>query len=136
VLEVAQENALRFGVADRYRTLPGSAFDVEFGNDYDFVLLTNFLHHFDTATCVTLLKKVYRSLKKGGKAVTLEFVPNDDRVTPPGSAAFAFMMLGTTPKGDAYTFAELKKMCSAAGFKKNTLQPVQNSMQHVVISTK
>ena len=51
VLEVAKENAQAAGVADRYQTKPGSAFDVDYGTGYDLVLLTNFLHHFDKATC-------------------------------------------------------------------------------------
>ncbi len=38
VLEVAQENAERAGVGDRYRTLPGSAFEMEYGGAYDLVL--------------------------------------------------------------------------------------------------
>jgi hypothetical protein len=33
----------------------GSAFDVDYGSGYDLVLLTNFLHHFDMATCEVLL---------------------------------------------------------------------------------
>ncbi|MCI0663231.1 MAG: class I SAM-dependent methyltransferase, partial [Acidobacteria bacterium] len=37
VLEVARENAQKFGVIDRYRLLPGSAFEVDFGGDYDLV---------------------------------------------------------------------------------------------------
>ena len=54
VLQVAVENASALGVADRYRTIPGSAFDVELGTGYDLVLVPNFLHHFDctTSTCV------------------------------------------------------------------------------------
>src|SRR5512140_571734 len=79
VLQVAQENARKAGVADRYELLPGSAFDVSFGGPYDVVLLTNFLHHFDHTTCVGLLKKVRAALKPGGLAATLEFVPNEDR---------------------------------------------------------
>src|SRR5437667_349702 len=47
VLAVAQENARAAGLGDRYHTLPGSAFEVDYGGDYDLVLLTNFLHHFD-----------------------------------------------------------------------------------------
>jgi hypothetical protein len=47
VLEVAKENAAKFGVTDRYDTIAGSAFDVDFGTGYDVVLLTNFLHHFN-----------------------------------------------------------------------------------------
>ncbi|HET7286070.1 MAG TPA: class I SAM-dependent methyltransferase, partial [Pyrinomonadaceae bacterium] len=45
VLAVAKENAEKAGVADRYNTIEGSAFEVEFGSGYDLVLLTNFLHH-------------------------------------------------------------------------------------------
>src|ERR1051326_6657407 len=75
-------------VADRYQTIEGSAFDVDFGSGYDLVLLTNFLHHFDPPTNETLLRKVHDALGEGGRAVTLEFVPNDDRVTPPDAAGF------------------------------------------------
>lgn len=136
VLEVAKENASKAGVADRYSTLPGSAFDVPFGEGYDLVLLTNFLHHFDPPTCETLLRKVYAALAPGGRAVTLEFVPNEDRITPPEAASFAVMMLGSTPAGDAYTFSELEKMMKAAGFVRSEIHPLPPSIQQVVISQK
>jgi len=63
VLDVAYENACKAGVGERYERLPGSAFDVDYGGPYDAVLLTNFLHHFDVAACVGLLKKVRAALK-------------------------------------------------------------------------
>src|SRR5512146_1295601 len=93
VLRVALENASKAGVHERYDMLPGSAFEVDFGGPYDAVLLTNFLHHFDVPTCVGLLTKVRSALKPGGKAATLEFVPNEDRVSPPMPAAFSMTML-------------------------------------------
>jgi ubiquinone/menaquinone biosynthesis C-methylase UbiE len=136
VLEVAKENAQKAGVGDRYKTIEGSAFDVEFGSGYDLVLLTNFLHHFDPPTCETLLRKVRAALADGGRAVTLEFVPNDDRVTPPETAGFSMQMLIGTPSGDAYTFAELEQMCANAGFSRSTLHPLQPTFQQVVISEK
>lgn len=136
VLEVATENAAAAGVADRYQLNPGSAFDVDYGKDFDIVLLPNFLHHFDVDTCETLLRKVYSSLAKDGRAVTLEFVPNDDRVTPPQAAAFSMMMLGSTPGGDAYTFAELDQMLRNAGFARNEMHELPPSIQRVVISYK
>jgi 2-polyprenyl-3-methyl-5-hydroxy-6-metoxy-1,4-benzoquinol methylase len=117
VLEVAQENAKKSGVESRYSTIAGSAFDVEFGEGYDLVLLTNFLHHFDPPTNEELLRKVHAALAPSGRAVTLEFVPNDDRVTPPEAATFSMIMLGSTPHGDAYTFAEIERMFSNAGFR-------------------
>ena len=136
VLEVAKENAQAAGVADRLLTKPGSAFDVDYGSGYDIVLLTNFLHHFDVATCETLLRKVHASLADGGRAVTLEFVPNDDRVSPPQAAAFSLVMLGMTPAGDAYTFAELEQMFRNAGFARSEFHELPPTIQRVVISHK
>lgn len=135
VLEVARENAQKFGVVDRYQWLPGSAFEVEFGTDYDIVLLTNFLHHFDAETNEALLRKVHAALADGGQVVTLEFIPNDDRVSPPMHAGFALTMLASTAAGDAYTFAELQRMFSNAGFAGSELHELPPSFR-VVISRK
>jgi ubiquinone/menaquinone biosynthesis C-methylase UbiE len=136
VLEVAKENAQAAGVGDRYHTNPGSAFDVDYGTGYDIVLLTNFLHHFDVATCEMLLRKVHSALAEGGRAVTLEFVPNDDRITPPQAAAFSMQMLGGTPSGDAYTFAELEQMFRKAGFTRSELHELPPTIERVIVSHK
>ena len=135
VLRVALKNAEKAGVKDRYDMLPGSAFEVEFGGPYDAVLLTNFLHHFDKITNVGLLKKVRAALKPGGCAATLEFVPNEDRVSPPMPAAFAMTMLTTTAEGDAYTFPELLAMYAEAGFKGVIAHPIPMSPHTVVMGT-
>ncbi len=133
VLDVAKANAQKAGVADRYEARAGSAFDVEFGGPYDIVLLTNFLHHFDVATNIGLLKKVRAALKAGGRAVTLEFVPNEDRISPPMAAAFSMTMLMGTPSGDAYTFRELEAMYREAGFYGMTAQAIPASPHTVVV---
>jgi len=135
VLEVAKENAAAAGVADRFSTIGGSAFDVDYGESYDLILLTNFLHHFDPPTNEILLRKVHAALAEGGRAVTLEFIPNDDRISPP-EASFSVMMLGGTEGGDAYTFAELEKMFVNAGFSRSEMHALPPSMQRVVISQK
>jgi len=134
VLEVAKENAQAAGVTDRYHTIAGSAFDVDYGTDYDIVLLTNILHHFDVPSCEAMLRKVRASLKEGGRVVTLEFVPNDDRVSPPQAAAFSMMMLGATPSGDAYTFRELETMFSNTGFVRSEMYELPPTIHRVVIS--
>jgi 2-polyprenyl-3-methyl-5-hydroxy-6-metoxy-1,4-benzoquinol methylase len=135
VLKVAVENAHKVGVQDRYDLLPGSAFEVDYGGPYDVVLLTNFLHHFDVPTCVGLLKKVHAALKPGGRAATLEFVPNEDRVSPPMPAAFSMTMLTSTASGDAYTLKELTAMYTEAGFTNITAQPIPMSPHTVVMGT-
>ena len=98
------------------------------------MLVTNFFHHFDRATCESLMRKMHACLNDGGRVVTLEFIPNEDRVSPPISATFSMMMLGTTPSGDAYTFAELDSMFQAAGFARNEFLDVPRSPQQAVVS--
>lgn len=132
VLQVALENARKAGVEGRYDTLPGSAFDVKFGGPYDIVLLTNFLHHFDVETCIGLLKTVRDSLNAGGTVATLEFVPNEDRVSPPIAAAFSMTMLASTPAGDAYTFRELADMHERAGFRDIAAHPIPMAPHTIV----
>jgi len=134
VLEVATRNAKEAGIADRHHLIPGSAFEVDYGSDYDLVLVTNFLHHFDPATCTTFMRRVYASLKPGGRAAIAEFVPNPDRVSPPVPAVFSMTMLVNTPAGDAYTLAELEEISKNAGFAKVELAPPQIGLGRLVIA--
>jgi len=136
VLEVAQENANKFGVAARYKTLAGSAFDVDFGTGYDLILVPNFLHHFDEPTIDGLLKKLHAALRPSGKVATLEFVPEEERISPAVPAAFALIMLAETPGGDAYTRSELERMFNRAGFSRHEFHPMPPSPHSVLVSTR
>lgn len=136
VLQITSANAHRAGIAGRFSTIPGSAFEVNLGTDYDVVLAPNFLHHFNTADCVRFLKRCHAALRPGGRVAIVDFVPNPDRVTPPQAASFSLVMLATTPEGDAYTLAEYAAMLAEAGFQKPTLHPLPSSMNQAVISVK
>jgi len=134
VLAVAEDNARTANVTERFQTRPGSAFEVAFGDGYDLVLLPNFLHHFDPATCERLLTKVRAALAPGGRVVIVEFVPNDDRSGPADAVRFSLVMLAGTPAGDAYTFAEYQRMLSNAGFRQPTLHDLAPSPARVVMA--
>ena len=134
VLQVAKENATSAGLGDRFTTIAGSAFEVDLGQDYDVVLIPNFLHHFDPPTCVTFLKRAQGALRPGGCVAIVEFVPNPDRVTPPDAASFSLVMLATTAAGDAYTFDELNDMLIEAGFKPAQQHPLPPSVATAVIA--
>jgi len=87
-------------------------------------------HFFDKPA---YFRRVAGALKPGGKLVTLDFVPNEDRVSPPMAAGFSLTMLTTTPSGDAYTFRELESMYSDAGFVRVTSHPVPTGPHTVVM---
>jgi 2-polyprenyl-3-methyl-5-hydroxy-6-metoxy-1,4-benzoquinol methylase len=136
VLAVAVENAKQAGVADRHTLLPGSAFERDWGGPYDIVLLTNFLHHFDVPTCKQLALNTYAVLAPGGRAITLEFIPDASRVAPPATATFALTMLATTAHGDAYTYADYEQIFAQAGFSRSEFHPLPPTAQQAVVSYK
>jgi precorrin-6B methylase 2 len=136
VLAVAEANAAAAGLADRFSKIAGDAFTVDLGRDYDVVLVPNFLHHFNIADCTRFLRRVHAALRPGGRVVIVEFVPDEDRITPPAAASFSLVMLGTTPEGDAYTFAEYRRMLSDAGFRDAALHPLPPTAESAVIATR
>ena len=136
VLAVARENARASGIAERFQTLEGSAFDVPFGEGYELVLVPNFLHHFDPSTCERFLAKVRTALAPRGKLVIVEFVPDEDRTGPADAVRFALVMLASTPAGDAYTFGEYQTMLANAGFSRPMLHQLSPSPARVVIADK
>ena len=136
VLKVAQENAHTAGLTDRFNTIAGDAFTADLRGEYDLVLAPNFLHHFDREQCTAFLRRIHGALKPEGKIAIVEFIPNDDRITPPPAAGFALVMLATTPQGDAYTFAEYEEMLRATGFKGAECHQLPPSAQAVVIARK
>jgi ubiquinone/menaquinone biosynthesis C-methylase UbiE len=136
VLNVARQNAVQAGLGSRYETCSGNALQVDWGANYDIALLTNILHHFDLATCEELLARVGRALKTGGRAAILEFIPDEDRISPPIAAQFGLMMLGTTPHGDAYTYEQYRAVLGRTGFGQTELRDLPPTYFRVVIAEK
>jgi hypothetical protein len=83
-----------------------------------------------------LSRKIFAALSAGGRCVTLDFVPNEDRISPPTAAAFAMTMLGSTESGDAHTFAEYDKMFAGAGFASSKAHAMHKSPGTLIVSTK
>lgn len=135
VLEVAKRNTAAAGFNHCYSFLPGDVMSIDVGCNYDCILLTNFLHHFSEVACECLLKKLRATLNPGGVVISLEFVPNEDRITPATPATFALTMLLSTDHGDAYTFDDYQQMFRSAGFAKNEMIDVPRSPSRLIVSS-
>lgn len=134
VLEVARANAARSGLGARYETIGGDAFQVEFGKDYDLVLITNFLAGMDSPSCEKCLVRAHSALKVGGHLVVLDVVPNEDRVTPLVPAQFALTMLAEGGTGEVQTFADYSRLLETAGFESAEISPLLPSVESVIIA--
>jgi SAM-dependent methyltransferase len=136
VLAVADENARRSGVSDRYTLLPGNALEIDFGSGFDVVLIPNLLHSMDRASNGLLLKKAHGALSRKGRLSVVEFAPNEDRVSPRLPALFALMMLANNAAGDAYTVSEHRAMLRATGFSDCEVHPLSATPFTVIIAVK
>jgi 2-polyprenyl-3-methyl-5-hydroxy-6-metoxy-1,4-benzoquinol methylase len=134
VLAVARENVAAAALSPRFKWIAGSAFETPLDGPYDLVLMPNFLHHFDEAGCVEVLRRVHEALAPGAHVLAPEFVPDEDRTAPPMAAMFAFLMLATTPAGNAYTRSEFTRMFGAAGFADVEFAPLAPTPQTLVIA--
>ncbi len=138
VLEVARGNAVKAGVSERYITIAGDAFSVDFQGSwkdyFHIVLLPNFLHHFDRPTCVAFLKKMHTVLRAEGLVAMLEFIPNEDRISPGPAAKFGLVMLANTPSGNAYTWKEFQEMYKEAGFSHTEIHQMPPGPEQLVIA--
>lgn len=135
VLEVARRNVEAAGVIHRYSFLPGDVMSIDVGSKYDCILLTNFLHHFSSEACESLLRKLRAALNPGGTVISLEFVPDEDRITPVTPATFALTMLVSTDQGDAYTFDDYQRMFQTAGFADNEMVDVPRTPSRLIVSS-
>jgi len=109
-------------------------FSVTFRERYDLVLITNFLPDFGPAECEHLLTKIRHTLAKDGRAVALQWIPDEDRLSPPTAPLLALSLLAETPREDVYTYRELEKMFQRAGFPRTELRELGPSLQRVVIA--
>ena len=106
---------------------------MDFGSGYDLSLVTNFIHVFDRDTNITLLKRIRAAMAPGARIAIVEFVPNEDRVSPPAAGDFALTMLVNT-RGDTYTFTELNEILGAADFRDARLESLAPVPQQLVIA--
>lgn len=82
---------------------------------YDVAWLSQVLHGEKPEDAATLIKNAAATLNPQGLLVVQEFVLEDDKTGPPHSALFGLNMLVCTDGGQAYTWAEISQMMTAAG---------------------
>lgn len=132
VIALAAENAQLLGVDTRYSAIAGDAFSTDWGTEYDLILLPNILHHFSHTTCVALLERVRAGLAPNGRALIVEFIPDEDRINPPVPASFAFIMVALTQHGDAFTASEYTSMAQDAGLRAGPPLPLPPTPERLI----
>jgi 2-polyprenyl-3-methyl-5-hydroxy-6-metoxy-1,4-benzoquinol methylase len=136
VLENTRAWAGRLGVdASRVKYLPGNLFEVDYGGPYDLILLSHVYHHFDSATCAALTKRVASALAPGGRVAVQDMV-YDTALENPGAAMFSVVMLMWTQKGESFTLADYTRWFTGAGLGAPTAHASQGMPATWLVSQK
>jgi SAM-dependent methyltransferase len=117
VLPATRRTAERFGVADRFRFVPGDLMAADFGTGYQVATLGHILHSEGEERSRALLRKVLAALAPGGTVAIAEWLVNEDRTGPPAGLIFAVNMLVNTDRGDTFSFGQIRTWLEEAGFR-------------------
>ncbi|MAU02187.1 MAG: hypothetical protein CL608_34045 [Anaerolineaceae bacterium] len=71
-LETAQQHVDAAGLDGRVQLQPADIWQIDWGQEYDLILLFNFIHHYDQETNVKLLHKAHAALKPGGQVAIFD----------------------------------------------------------------
>ncbi len=98
----------------RTHYIAGSVFEAELDGPYDIVLASHLYHHFDSATCQSLTRRLVSALAPEGKLCVHDFV-SGPALENPGATLFSLVMLVWTRAGKAYPQADYEAWMLEAG---------------------
>ena len=116
VIEMARERLQEEGLLDRTTLVAGDFHEQDLPAGADLALISAIIHANSPEQNLDLYKKAFRSLAPGGRILIRDHVMEPDRTWPRGGAIFAINMLVGTGGGGTYTYEEIEKDLTTAGF--------------------
>ncbi len=101
--------------AERIDFIAGDFDATPWGEGYDLIYVSQFLHMLGEPDAENLIRKAGQALAPGGVLAVHEHFLNDDKTSPLSAALFGTHMLAVTPCGRAYSFAEIETWMGEAG---------------------
>ncbi len=119
-IKVARGYVKKYGMGGRVKLVDCPFFDageLNIGDGFDMALLSQVLHAAPDEKAKSLLKKVFRILRPGGRVVINENALNDDALSPSPPLVFAINML-VQNAGRVFKVSELRSWLKESGFRK------------------
>jgi SAM-dependent methyltransferase len=117
-IERSREHLSALGMGARIRHLAGDALTDDLGEaQYDFVLISNLVHHFSVDENIALAKRVFRAIKPGGAFVVGDYARGDDPAARGAMGATGDLYFALTSTSGAWSRAEMAQWQELAGFR-------------------
>ena len=114
--ELIELNAKKYKVYDRIQINPVDVINESFGDNFDLVLVSNFVHCYDEKSIKKLFKTIAGCLVKGGRLAIKDFYYNKEKTGPISAILCKISMAMLTDGGDCYTESQLIYWLKNAGF--------------------
>ncbi len=116
VVQIGRQFVDEAGMSDRIGFISGNALEVEWPHGQDLVLMSYLLGAVPGAHHEDLCARAWNATGPGGRVVIHDFMLDDDRSGPLGSAQWFFCYLPTTLGAISFTGADVKVLLEEAGF--------------------
>lgn len=113
---VARRLIKQQGLDRRLSVQQGDVFSVPLPEDSGAALVANIVHDFNAQENRTLLRRVRRALRPGGKVFIVEFFLDDTGTQPVDAAVFSLLMYAFTKTGRSYGWKEVEGWLKSEGF--------------------
>ena len=115
VLPLTRDYIAGAGLSGRVTTAAGDYLVDPLPKGFDLVFLSAVIHSNSPEQNASLLASCAAALNPGGRVAVVDWVMDDDRVTPAVGAFFALNMLVATDRGDTFTEGEIRGWMNSAG---------------------
>jgi ubiquinone/menaquinone biosynthesis C-methylase UbiE len=117
VLTVAEKITATLGVAGQYEFTAGDALEYRDKTPFDIIFIGHLFHAQGEERSRRILERCFGMLRPGGKIIVAEWLPRDDRTGPTHVMVYALAMLLLTENGNIFSYIQLRKWLTTAGFK-------------------
>ena len=132
VVEMARTFLGDAGVLERVTLVGGDFYLDELPGGHDLAFLSAIIHQNSLEQNTELFAKVFRALMPGGRIVIRDHIMEADRTSPKDEAIFAVNMLVGTLGGGTYTYDEVRRALTQAGFTRIRLIQTGERMDGLV----
>ncbi|MQA36679.1 AMP-binding protein [Rugamonas sp. FT29W] len=130
-----EAQAQEFGMAERSSFVAADLFELSLPDKYDLVIMSQILHHFDTAHCRELLARARACLKPGGRLVLCDFMLSEAAPhTETMQRLFGAQMLGLTSAGECYRADFFQDLLRQQGFQTPQLRALKGLPVHCILA--
>ncbi len=137
VLDVARSNAVRAGLEDRARFIPGDAFEAVLGGPYDLVVISHLLHHFSPERAGELVARMAAVLEPDGRLVIHDYVATGaDPTLDPAPHLFSAILLAWTRQGQVHSLDTYRQMLAVSGLSDVVAHDVEGLPTKLLVASR